>query len=99
MRSVLEPEDREWRGLGLIPMGGLKMRMADMDAALKLDCREVTLSDVGAGKCLAGQVLRGLVRPTECACFGKSCTPLTPLGAPMVSAEGACAAYYQYKRS
>lgn len=101
MKEVFEPEDRPWRGLGLIPGGGMKLRREweEMDAALRFGCgRSAPGADEASG-CLAGRVLRGLLRPVECPFFGTSCTPLAPLGAPMVSGEGACAAYYRYKRS
>lgn len=101
MEEVFEPEDRHWRGLGLIPSGGMKVRRAweEMDAVLRFRCRKGAHGADEASGCLAGQVLRGLIRPGECPFFGTSCTPLAPLGAPMVSGEGACAAYYRYKRS
>ena len=70
-----------------------------MDAVLRFECGKGRPGKDEASGCLAGQVLRGLIRPGECPFFGSSCTPLTPLGAPMVSGEGACAAYYHYKRS
>lgn len=101
MEEVFEPEDRPWRGLGLISGGGMKIRREweGLDAALRFGCgRGVHDSDEASG-CLAGRVLRGLLRPAECPFFGTSCTPLAPRGAPMVSGEGACAAYYRYKRS
>lgn len=101
MEEVFEPEDRHWRGLGLIPGGGMKVRREweGMDAALRFGCGKGAQGADEASGCLAGQVLRGLIRPAECPFFGTSCTPLAPLGAPMVSGEGACAAYYRYKRS
>lgn len=101
MEEVFETEDRHWRGLGLIPGGGMKVRLEwrDMDASVRFDCRACDGTADEASGCMAGQVLRGLLRPVECPHFGSSCTPLTPLGAPMVSGEGACAAYYRYKRS
>lgn len=101
MNEVFEPEDRHWRGLGLIPGGGMRLRREwnDMDAVLRFECGKGRQGADEASGCLAGQVLRGLIRPGECPFFGSSCTPLAPLGAPMVSGEGACAAYYHYKRS
>lgn len=101
MEEVFETEDRHWRGLGLIPGGGMKVRpeWRDMDASVRFDCRACDGTADEASGCMAGQVLRGLLRPVECPHFGSSCTSLTPLGAPMVSGEGACAAYYRYKRS
>lgn len=101
MNEVFEPEDRRWRGLGMIPGGGMRLRREwnDMDAVLRFECGKGRPGADEASGCLAGQVLRGLIRPGECPFFGSSCTPLAPLGAPMVSGEGACAAYYHYKRS
>lgn len=101
MNEVFEPEDRHWRGLGLIPGGGMRLRREwrAMDAVLRFECGTGRPGADEVSGCLAGQVLRGLIRPGECPFFGASCTPLTPLGAPMVSGEGACAAYYHYKRS
>lgn len=101
MQEVFEPEDRYWRGLGLIPGGGMKVRREweGMDASLRFGCGKSGHGADEASGCLAGQVLRGLLRPEECPFFGTSCTPLAPLGAPMVSGEGACAAYYRYKRN
>lgn len=101
MREVFEPEDRLWRGLGLIPGGGMKLRREweGMDAALRFEGGRGAPGADEASGCQAGRVLRGLLRPVECPLFGTFCTPLAPLGAPMVSGEGACAAYYRYKRS
>lgn len=101
IKEVFEPEDRCWRGLGIIPGGGMRLRRGweAMDAALRFECRKKDHGADEASGCLAGRVLRGLIRPVECPFFGTSCTPLAPLGAPMVSGEGACAAYYRYKRS
>lgn len=100
MKEVFEPEDRHWRGLGLIPGGGMRRAgsgRAWMPPAFRMRKKRHGADE--ASGCLAGQVLRGLIRPAECPFFGTSCTPLAPLGAPMVSGEGACAAYYRYKRS
>ena len=101
MKEVFETEDRHWRGLGLIPGGGMKLRREwnAMNAALRFDCGKGRSGADEVSGCLAGKVLRGLIRPVECPLFGTSCTPLVPLGAPMVSGEGACAAYYHYKRN
>lgn len=101
MKEVFETEDRHWRGLGLIPRGGMRIRpeWEEMDACRRFGCADCGSGGDEADGCMAGQVLRGLLRPVECPCFGTSCTPMTPLGAPMVSGEGACAAYYRYKRN
>ncbi|MCL1960580.1 MAG: hydrogenase formation protein HypD [Desulfovibrionaceae bacterium] len=88
----------EWRGLGLIPDSALAIRpeFADWDAERRFDMRASGGTDVKA--CVCGDVLRGLKKPSDCKVFGKACTPSTPLGACMVSSEGACAAYYHYGR-
>jgi hydrogenase expression/formation protein HypD len=90
--------DRKWRGIGTIPMSGWRLR-PDLDA-FNAEKR----FDVGAIRseesplCIAGQILQGLKKPHDCPAFGAQCTPEQPLGATMVSAEGACAAYYKYGR-
>ncbi|HEX4386400.1 MAG TPA: hydrogenase formation protein HypD [Myxococcales bacterium] len=89
-------EHFEWRGLGSINKSGVKIRSkyAQHDAEAKYALPGVRIEDPKACQC--GEVLKGLIRPAQCKVFGKSCTPETPLGALMVSSEGACAAYYQY---
>ncbi|MGC8758693.1 MAG: hydrogenase formation protein HypD [Bryobacteraceae bacterium] len=98
VREIFEPVDRRWRGIGMIPRSGLKLRpeWADFDAELRFELAtgDVEESDV----CISGLVLQGAKRPTECPAFARECTPEHPLGAPMVSSEGACAAYYRYGR-
>ena len=97
--TVLEPCDMRWRGLGVIPGSGLKVRQAFArhDAEQVFDLGEFpALSDPKACEC--GQILRGVKSPWECRVFGTACTPERPLGACMVSSEGACSAYYQYGR-
>jgi hydrogenase expression/formation protein HypD len=97
IREVFEPCDRSWRGIGVIPMSGYRLRQAyaHLDAELRF-------ADVGAIEsreseiCISGLVLRGVKKPHECPAFGVQCTPRTPLGATMVSSEGACAAYFKY---
>jgi hydrogenase expression/formation protein HypD len=96
MDEIYEICDRSWRGLGMVPRGGFRIRslFARFDA-------EQRFSREGASKeecseCRSGDVLIGKIKPTECAHFGVRCTPDAPMGAPMVSAEGACAAYYRY---
>jgi hydrogenase expression/formation protein HypD len=90
--------DRKWRGLGVIPKSGLALRdeYSNFDASRVFDIKATPgkESDV----CKAGEVLRGILKPHQCPVFATQCTPFTPLGAPMVSAEGACAAYYAYNR-
>lgn len=106
MREVFESSDRQWRGIGMIAGGGLALRESyvSLDAQRRFEKplrRHFETSDAqatggGAGNCIAGQVLLGQRRPPQCPSFGKGCTPERPLGAPMVSSEGACAAYYRY---
>ncbi len=99
LAEVFEVCDRTWRGIGDIPASGWRLSGAfrDYDAELRFDVGEVRVDE--APDCRAGEVLQGLVKPDSCACFATTCTPRTPLGATMVSSEGACAAYYRYRRS
>ncbi len=99
IQRAFEVTDRAWRGIGVIPRSGYRLRaeFAEFDAELRfphlqsIETRESTV-------CISGLVLQGIRRPDECPAFGKECTPQTPLGATMVSSEGACAAYYRYGR-
>lgn len=98
MERVFERVDGNWRGIGQIPASGLRLAPSycGFDALTKFG---VPVRDTGdAGRCRAGDVLRGELKPNECPLFGKECTPDAPAGAPMVSGEGACAAYYRYGR-
>jgi hydrogenase expression/formation protein HypD len=97
VESLFEVCDRKWRGVGLLPKSGLRLRpeLAQFDAEKKLDVTVIRTEE--SARCISGQVLRGLKRPAECPEFGRACTPETPLGATMVSAEGACAAYHRYR--
>ena len=99
MAEVFETVDRKWRGIGTIPLSGygLKKEFAEFDAEKIFDVGGVTADE--SPLCIAGQVLRGLKKPHECQAFAKECTPEHPLGAPMVSSEGACAAYYHFSRA
>lgn len=96
--QVYEVNDQEWRGLGEIPQSGYRLRAkwAQFDAGKRFGMMPAKVQN-DASLCQAGEVLSGQMRPTECPSFGKACTPETPLGAPMVSSEGACAAYYRYR--
>jgi hydrogenase expression/formation protein HypD len=96
---VFQPVDRQWRGVGTIPGSGLALRpaFAAFDAERKFGLHGIRAEESTA--CRAGDVLRGRLRPHECPAFGQACTPEHPLGAPMVSSEGACAAYYNYGRA
>ncbi|CAN5743972.1 hydrogenase formation protein HypD [soil metagenome] len=98
LRDVFVVTDRQWRGIGMIPQSGwtLSPRYAQFDAELKFGVRHLEVAE--SADCHAGQVLQGLLKPNECPAFGTTCTPRTPLGATMVSTEGACAAYYQFRR-
>jgi hydrogenase expression/formation protein HypD len=95
---VFEVTHRVWRGIGEIPASGLRLRdrYRGMDAEAKFGLQ---LEDAAEStECIAGLVLQGLRRPHDCAAFGGRCKPDTPLGAPMVSSEGACAAYFHFGR-
>lgn len=96
IREVFTVADREWRGLGTIPASGWEVRdeLQDFDASRKFN---VSLEKAPeCPDCIAGQILTGQKKPAQCSQFGKKCTPEHPLGAPMVSSEGACAAYYHF---
>lgn len=95
---VFEVGDRSWRGIGVIPNSGyhLSAEFREHDADRIFDVESIRTREPEI--CISGQVLRGLRKPHDCPAFGKACTPQTPLGATMVSAEGACAAYYNYGR-
>ena len=98
IEEVFEVVPRKWRGIGEIPASGLGLRAAyaRLDAAVRFGVGSITAEE--PAECIAGEVLQGHKLPQECAAFGVRCTPERPLGAPMVSAEGACAAYYRYRR-
>jgi len=96
--DVFEITDREWRGVGIIPESGyeVKAKYAAFDANKKFTINMPKVAE--NPECIAGQVLKGIKKPHECPQFGKGCTPERPLGAPMVSSEGACAAYYHFSK-
>ncbi len=96
--DVFEVCDRKWRGVGLIPKSGLKLRWeyAEYDAEKNYGADEIETQE--SALCISGQILKGLKKPRECPAFGTQCTPQNPLGATMGSSEGACAAYYAYGR-
>lgn len=98
LRKVFEITDQKWRGIGVIPRSGLKLReeyaMHDAEKIFDLDL----ISAEEPAECISALVLQGIKKPVDCPAFAVRCTPENPLGAPMVSAEGACAAYYHYRR-
>lgn len=98
MNEVYEACDRDWRGMGTLPLSGLRLRAAyrDFDAAARFPVDHPVAEPT---ECRSGEVLQGLLSPRECPAFGTRCTPDRPLGAPMVSSEGACAAYWKYARA
>lgn len=98
IQQVFEPCDQQWRGIGVIPMSGWKLRpeFAEFDAEQRFDVGSIDTQE--SDICIAGQILQGLKKPVDCPAFGTLCTPQNPLGATMVSSEGACAAYYRYGR-
>ena len=97
IHQVFEDCDRTWRGIGMIPMSGWRLReeFAAFDAEKRFDVGAIQTKE--SPLCIAGQILVGMKKPHDCSAFGKECTPEHPLGATMVSSEGACAAYYKYK--
>ncbi|PWH19452.1 MAG: hydrogenase formation protein HypD [Anaerolineae bacterium] len=99
IRNVFEVCDRKWRGIGIIPKSGWKLRdeYSKFDAEKRFDTQAIETQE--SPICIAGLVLQGLKKPYECSAFGTLCTPQNPLGATMVSSEGACAAYYLYARN
>jgi hydrogenase expression/formation protein HypD len=98
LAEVFETIDRAWRGIGVIPNSGwtLNENYRDFDAEYKYDVTGIVAHE--SSLCHSGEVLQGMIKPHECPAFGKECTPRKPLGATMVSSEGACAAYYNYGR-
>lgn len=99
IHQVFTIADREWRGIGVIPMSGYEVRPEyvayDANIKFNVNIEKVAESD----ECIAGLVLKGIKKPQECPQFGRGCTPQMPLGAPMVSSEGACAAYYHFSQA
>jgi hydrogenase expression/formation protein HypD len=95
--EVFRVVPRKWRGIGAIPLSGLALaeEYQSFDAELRFGVAEYTAEE--ASECISGQIMRGVKKPYECPAFGIRCIPERPLGAPMVSSEGACAAYYRYR--
>jgi hydrogenase expression/formation protein HypD len=98
LKEVFEVVDRAWRGIGVIPRSGWRLseRYRAYDAEHRFEVTGIHTEE--SSVCRSGEVLQGLVKPHECSAFGTLCTPRHPLGATMVSNEGACAAYYLYRR-
>jgi hydrogenase expression/formation protein HypD len=96
MDSVFMPADAEWRGLGIIPGSGLRLRneFADFDAGARFEIPPV--KSVEPPGCCCGEILRGIQEPAGCPLFKKGCTPSSPVGPCMVSSEGTCAAHFKY---
>jgi hydrogenase expression/formation protein HypD len=99
INSVFMEVDRKWRGIGTIPLSGWDLRpeFNDFNAENRFEVQFITAEE--SPLCIAGQILQGLKKPHDCSAFGVNCTPEKPLGATMVSSEGACAAYYRYGRA
>jgi hypothetical protein len=98
LTEVFEPVDRAWRGIGTIPASGWRLARGyrEFDAEERFAVAEIHAAE--SPLCRSGEVLKGTLKPNQCPAFGKECTPRTPLGATMVSSEGACAAYYHFGR-
>jgi len=98
VREVFQVIDRKWRGIGVIPRSGfgLSPAYAEFDAERRFGVADYHADE--PSECLSGLVLQGVRKPVDCPAFGTRCTPEHPLGATMVSNEGACAAYYRYRR-
>lgn len=96
INKIFEVGSREWRGIGEIPNSGyvIKKQYKDFDAEAKFNISNIKVPENSL--CIAGEILRGIKKPHQCSQFGKACNPASPLGAPMVSSEGACAAYYHF---
>jgi hydrogenase expression/formation protein HypD len=99
IKEVFMETDRNWRGIGMIPASGWALRpeYEKFDAEKRFKVENLRPNE--SPLCIAGQILQGLKKPNDCQAFGKRCTPENPLGATMVSSEGACAAYYRYRKT
>ena len=96
IQAVFEVSDRNWRGIGMIPQSGYEVseKYKNYNARVKFQLGEPQVE--GSNDCISGEIMKGLKKPFQCPHFGKKCNPEHPLGAPMVSSEGACAAYFHY---
>jgi hydrogenase expression/formation protein HypD len=97
VETVFEVADRDWRGIGVIPHSGLGVRAAYAAFDAEKKFRLTKSAGHGCTECISGEIMRGVKKPHDCPAFGTRCKPEHPLGAPMVSSEGACAAYYRYR--
>ncbi len=99
MDEVFETADRKWRGIGRLPLSGLRMRASydEQNAEVRFETAVEPVDE--PAECISAMVLQGRAKPTDCPAFGGRCTPTNPMGAPMVSTEGACAAYYHFRRT
>ncbi len=99
INEVFEVVDREWRGIGLIKNSGLRLKnkYSQLDASQKFDLLVKNINNSESKECISGEIMQGWKKPHQCKAFGTLCTPEHPLGAPMVSSEGACSAYYRYR--
>ncbi len=97
LKEVFKVVDKKWRGIGVIPQSGLQLKEEyyNYDAEKIFDVEDIQVNE--SSLCIAGEVLLGIKKPIHCSAFGKECIPEHPLRAPMVSSEGACAAYFRYK--
>ena len=98
IKEIFKISDQKWRGIGLIPNSGMRLqdKYSDFNAEHKFSVSNIEVDE--SPLCISGQILQGLKKPNDCPAFGKECTPMTPLGATMVSSEGACSAYQKYHR-
>jgi hydrogenase expression/formation protein HypD len=99
IQEVFEVIPRQWRGIGEIPNSGLGLKegYSQFDAQKRFHKELISVNSYESQECISGEIMQGIKKPLECPHFGKNCTPEHPLGAPMVSSEGACAAYYRYR--
>ncbi|MBD2483780.1 hydrogenase formation protein HypD [Planktothrix sp. FACHB-1365] len=100
IQEIFEIVPRQWRGLGEISQSGLgiKQKYINFDAQKRFNSQQLTPVSSPCSECISGEILQGIKKPHQCSAFGTRCTPEHPLGAPMVSSEGACAAYYRYRQ-
>ncbi len=100
IKKIFEIDDRYWRGIAKIAQSGLKIKekYIQFDAQKKFNSELLITYTSESEDCISGEILQGIKKPHQCPAFGTKCTPENPLGTPMVSSEGACAAYYHYRQ-